>query len=85
MPKYNHLGPTTARHILSIAGALELDFQRLSSEQVSRLLTYADEYAYRPLSGVAGSRGRRWHAYLLRRASQTETRGVVTWNALPDA
>ena len=84
MPKYNHLGPTTARQILSVVGALEGDFQRLSSNQVSRLLSYADEYGYRTPSGVAGSRGQRWHAYLLRRASQNETRGVATWNALPD-
>jgi hypothetical protein len=77
MAKYNHLGPATARQILSVAGALERDFQRLSSEQVSRLLIYADEYEYRRLSGVAESRGRRWHAYLLRRASQTDSRGTV--------
>ena len=80
MPKYNHLAPATAKHILSVAGALERDFQRLSREQVSRLLIYADEYAYadRQQSGVADARGRRWHAYLLRRASQAETRGVAT-------
>ena len=78
MAKYNYLGPATARHILSVAGALERDFQRLSSEQVSRLLIYADEYAYRRPGNAAGSRCRYWHAYLLRRASQAETRGAAT-------
>jgi len=78
MPKYNRLGPATARHILSIAGALERDYHQLSSDQVSRLLRYADEYAYWRLSNIASSRGRSWHAYLLRRASQVETRGAAT-------
>ena len=78
MAKFNHLGPATARHILSVAGALERDFQQLSGEQVSRLLRYADEYTYRCRSSDAGSRGRGWHAYLLRRANQDETRGVAT-------
>jgi hypothetical protein len=78
MPKFNRLGPPTARHILSVAGALEREFHELSDEQVTRLLHYADDYAYRRPSSVGDSRGRRWHAYLLRRANQAETRGVAT-------
>jgi hypothetical protein len=77
MAKYNHLGPATAKHILFVAGAVEPDFQLLSSEQVTRLLIYADQYAYRPSRSVADSRCRAWHAYLLRRASQAETRGAA--------
>jgi hypothetical protein len=78
MAKYNHLGPATARHILSVAGALERDLHQLSGDQVSRLLSYADEYSYLRLNNVAVARGRSWHSYLLRRANQAETRGVAT-------
>lgn len=78
MPKFNRLGPATAQHILSVAGALEREFHELSGEQVSRLLRYADDYAYWRPTRLADSRGRGWHAYLLRRASQAETRKVAT-------
>jgi hypothetical protein len=74
MAKFNFLGPQTAKYILSRAGALDVDFDALSRDQVSRLLIYADKYEYRKPSNAAGSRARYWHAYLLHRAQQAETR-----------
>jgi hypothetical protein len=72
--EFNRLGPITARQILMVAGALERDYPELSSEQVRRLLLYADQYRYPKPSNAAGPRGRYWHAYLLRRAAKAEAR-----------
>lgn len=72
MAEFNRLGPLTAAHILKVVGALERDFDELSQDQVTRLLIYADQYGYRKLSNAAGTRGRNWHAYLLRRAAKAE-------------
>jgi len=75
MAEFNRLAPFTARHILMVAGALERDYSELSPNQVTRLLVYADQYCYPKPSNAAGSRGRYWHAYLLRRAAKAETHG----------
>jgi hypothetical protein len=74
MAEFNRLTPFTARHILLVAGALERDYRELSPDQVTRLLTYADQYRYPKPSNAPGPRGRYWHAYLLRRAARAETR-----------
>ena len=71
--EYNRLAPFTARHILTVEDALERDYHELSSDQVTRLLSYADQYRY-PKPSNEGSRGSRWHAYLSRRAAKAETR-----------
>jgi hypothetical protein len=73
MAESNRLAPFTARHILMVAGALECDYRELSPDQAKRLLIYADQYRYPKPSNAAGSRGRYWHAYLLRRAAKAET------------
>ena len=74
MPEFNRLAPFTARHILMLAGALERDYRELSTDQVTRLIIYADQYRYPKPSNAAGPRGRYWHEYLLRRAAKAETR-----------
>lgn len=42
------------------------DFHALSSGDVLALLAYADSYGYRAPKNANGSRGRYWHAYLVR-------------------
>lgn len=74
MARFNRLPPFTARRILMVAGALELDYRELSLDQVTRLLIYADEYRYSRPSNAVGPRGRYWHAYPLRRAARAEAR-----------
>jgi hypothetical protein len=60
--------------MLMVAGALERDYRKLSPDQVTRLLVYADQYRYPRPSNAVGPRGRYWHAYLLRRAARAEMR-----------
>ena len=42
------------------------DFHTLNSSQVSVLLEFADEFKYRKPKNANGSRGRYFHAYLVR-------------------
>jgi hypothetical protein len=70
--EFNRLAPFTARHILMVEDAFERDYRELSSDQVTRLLSYADRYGYPKRSNAAGARGSRWHSYLSRRAAKAE-------------
>jgi hypothetical protein len=81
--EYNRLAPFTARHILVVEDALERDYHELSSDQVTRLLSYADQYRY-PRPSNEGSRGSRWHAYLSRRAAKAEMHSPLI-STLPPA
>lgn len=61
---------TTAYDILQKCGIpLNDDFHRLSSEQVDKLLTFADLHKYRKPHNANGSRGRYFHAYVNRKAN----------------
>ena len=59
---------------LNILGRLGMkpdsDFHALNSEQVDRLLAEADKAKYRKPRNANGSRGRYFHAYLIRSASK---------------
>jgi len=60
----------TAYDILRQCGiALNDDFHRLSSDQVERLLGFADAHKYRKPANANGSRGRYFHAYVNRKAN----------------
>jgi hypothetical protein len=62
MARFNRLPPFTARQILMVAGALELDYRELSLDQVTRLLSM-------PMSTATPGRAMR-----LVRAAATGTR-----------
>jgi len=67
------LEPAIAIEILNGCDARDQDFHALGSETVDALLAYADEYGYRKPRGANGSRGRYWHAYLVRQAVKSGT------------
>ncbi len=47
---------------------LDRDFHALSSDEVARVITAADEHKYRQPRNANGSRARYFHAYLQRAA-----------------
>lgn len=62
---------TTARNILAQCGApLDSDFHTLGRGVVCALLDSADLLGYRKPRNANGSRGRYFHAYLVRAAQQ---------------
>lgn len=61
----------TAADILSRCRARG-DFHALPSAAVESLLGEADSYGYRKPRNANGSRGRYWHAYLVRRAAASD-------------
>ena len=59
-----------ALNILTRYAIPQDDFHTLSSAQVDSVLAAADEYGYRKPRGANGSRGRYFHAFLLRVAKR---------------
>lgn len=64
--------PETARDILHRCNAVR-DFHAMPSDDVARLVSFADEYRYRAPRDANGSRGRYFHAYLTRLAARKES------------
>ncbi len=63
------MNKTQAIHILLHVGArVDQEFHSLRSEQVLRLLHFADECHYRRPANSNGSRGRAFYAYVSRKA-----------------
>jgi hypothetical protein len=62
------ISPETAREILRRTHSVGRDYHALPSSVVCELLEYADEMKYRKPKNANGSRGRYFHAYLVRRA-----------------
>lgn len=58
-----------AADILQRCNAADSDFHTLPSSAVDALLDFADSHGYRKPRHANGSRGRYWHAYLQRLAS----------------
>jgi hypothetical protein len=61
--------PETALNILTACNG-HRDFHAMTSDEVARLLSYADKYRYRKPRHANGSRGRAFHAYLTRQADR---------------
>lgn len=59
-----------------LAGAhsipLDMDFHALNAEQVDSVIAAADEYRYRKPKNANGSRGRYFHALLVRASNRNE-------------